>query len=81
VSDPHPLGFPTLTLRGGGWILLALLAISGGFLAWALSGVFTGDRPMEAVTIPPCTDSHWSHYTPTEAFWWEAEARVTSCHR
>ena len=52
MSDPHPLGFPTLTLRGGGWILLALLAISCGFLAWALSGVFTGDRPIGSGNDP-----------------------------
>jgi len=45
VNAPHPLGFPTLTLRGGGWILLAFVAITCGFLAWAMSGVFTGDRP------------------------------------
>ncbi|MCX5640194.1 MAG: DUF3179 domain-containing (seleno)protein [Planctomycetota bacterium] len=45
MNAPHPLGFPTLTLRGGGWILLAFVAITCGFLAWAMSGVFTGDRP------------------------------------
>ena len=52
MNAPHAQGFPTLTLRGGGWILLAFVAISCGFLAWALSGVFTGDRPIGSGNDP-----------------------------
>ncbi|MEI6473854.1 MAG: DUF3179 domain-containing (seleno)protein [Planctomycetota bacterium] len=52
MNAPHPLGFPTLTLRGGGWILLAFVAITCGFLAWAMSGVFTGDRPIGSGSDP-----------------------------
>ena len=39
-------GFPTLTVRGGGWVILAAAAVLLGFLSWALSGVFLGERPV-----------------------------------
>ena len=38
-KSPDPRGFPTLTFRGGGWVIVATLALLAGFLAWALSGV------------------------------------------
>jgi hypothetical protein len=44
-KSPDPRGFPTLTFRGGGWVIVATLALLAGFLAWALSGVFMADRP------------------------------------
>lgn len=44
-KSPDPRGFPTLTFRGGGWVIVATLALLAGFLAWALSGVFVADRP------------------------------------
>ena len=45
MNAPDPRGFPTLTLRGGGWVIVAMLVVLAGFLAWALSGVFVGERP------------------------------------
>lgn len=38
-------GFPTLTFRGGGWVIVAAAVLLLGFMAWALSGVFVGERP------------------------------------
>ena len=48
----RPDGFPTLTLRGGGWIIVAFALVLGGFLAWAVSGVFVGERPVGGGTDP-----------------------------
>ena len=42
----HPDGHPTLTLRGGGWVLVAMALVLGAFLLWATSGVFMADRPI-----------------------------------
>lgn len=48
----HPDGFPTLTLRGGGWIIVAFALVLGGFLAWAVSGIFVGERPVGGGSDP-----------------------------
>lgn len=45
-------GFPTLTFRGGGWVIVAAAVLLLGFLAWALSGVFLADRPGGRGTDP-----------------------------
>ena len=42
----HPDGHPTLTLRGGGWVLVAMALVIGAFLLWATSGVFMAERPV-----------------------------------
>ncbi|MFM1936376.1 MAG: hypothetical protein RI990_1335 [Planctomycetota bacterium] len=58
MSDPGqspregPDGFPTLTVRGGGWVIVAAAAVLAAFLAWALSGVMTGDRPVGSGSDP-----------------------------
>ena len=39
-------GHPTLTLRGGGWVLVAMALVIGAFLLWATSGVFMAERPV-----------------------------------
>ena len=44
-SVPGPQGFPTLTFRGGGWVIVAAAVMLLAFLAWAVSGVFVGERP------------------------------------
>ena len=46
MNAPDPRGFPTLTFRGGGWVLAALAVTVIAFLGWALSGIFVGDRPV-----------------------------------
>jgi len=46
VSLPAGQGFPTLTLRGGGWVIVATAVLLLAFMAWALSGVFLGERPV-----------------------------------
>lgn len=48
----HPDGFPTLTLRGGGWIIVAFALVLGAFLAWAVSGIFVGERPVGGGSDP-----------------------------
>jgi hypothetical protein len=42
----RPHGHPTLTLRGGGWVLVAMALVIGAFLLWATSGVFMAERPV-----------------------------------
>jgi len=42
----HPDGHPTLTLRGGGWVLVAMALVIGAFLLWATSGIFVAERPV-----------------------------------
>lgn len=37
---------PTITFKGGGWILLAAAVFSIALLSWALSSVIFGDRPI-----------------------------------
>lgn len=37
---------PTLTLRGGGWVIVAMAGVALLFLGWALSGIFFGTRPI-----------------------------------
>lgn len=51
-SPAEPDGFPTLTVRGGGWVIVAATAMLAAFLAWALSGVLTGDRPVGSGNDP-----------------------------
>jgi len=45
-------GFPTLTFRGGGWVIVAAAVLLLAFLAWALSGVFLAERPGGRGTDP-----------------------------
>lgn len=45
-------GFPTLTFRGGGWVIAAAAVLLLAFLAWALSGVFLAERPGGRGTDP-----------------------------
>jgi len=45
-------GFPTLTFRGGGWVIVAAAVLLLAFLAWALSGVFFAERPGGRGTDP-----------------------------
>lgn len=45
-------GFPTLTFRGGGWVIVAAAMLLLAFLAWALSGVFLAERPGGRGTDP-----------------------------
>lgn len=52
MTGPDPRGFPTLTFRGGGWVIVALAVTATVFLAWALSGVFVGDRPVGSGSDP-----------------------------
>jgi len=51
-SDAPNAGFPTLTVRGGGWVILAGLVLVCAFLGWALSGIFVGDRPVGSGNDP-----------------------------
>ncbi|NBQ14753.1 MAG: DUF3179 domain-containing protein, partial [Proteobacteria bacterium] len=51
-SDRTKDGFPTLTVRGGGWVILAGLVLVCAFLGWALSGIFVGDRPVGSGNDP-----------------------------
>lgn len=37
---------PTLTLRGGGWIIIVSLVLSFALFVWAMLGVFSGRRPV-----------------------------------
>ena len=46
MTRPDDQGFPTLTFRGGGWVIVATAVLLLGFMAWALSGVFLGERPV-----------------------------------
>jgi hypothetical protein len=46
VSDPRLQGSPTLTFRGGGWVLLATLLAVGALVLWAMWGVLQGKRPV-----------------------------------
>ena len=45
-QDSPPAGHPTLTMRGGGWILVLSLFVSLLLIGWALSGVIIGKRPI-----------------------------------
>ena len=51
-NDRPKDGFPTLTVRGGGWVILAGLVLVCAFLGWALSGIFVGDRPVGSGNDP-----------------------------
>lgn len=39
-------GSPTLTFRGGGWVLLATVLAVGALVLWAMWGVLQGKRPV-----------------------------------
>ena len=45
-QDAPNIGHPTLTMRGGGWILVVSLVVSLLLIGWALSGVIIGKRPV-----------------------------------
>lgn len=46
-SDPRePELHPTLTMRGGGWAIVASIGVSLLLITWALSGVIVGKRPV-----------------------------------
>ena len=39
-------GAPTLTFRGGGWVIVLTLVLVAGLLTWALLGVMSGTHPV-----------------------------------
>ena len=45
-QDAPNIGHPTLTMKGGGWILIVSLVVSLLLIGWALSGVIIGKRPV-----------------------------------
>ena len=45
-TEKQPDGHPTLTMKGGGWILVLSLVVSLLLIGWALSGVIIGKRPI-----------------------------------
>jgi hypothetical protein len=45
-------GHPTMTMRGGGWVIVATVVLAFAFLAWAVSGVFFGTRPVGGGSDP-----------------------------
>ena len=52
MTERNQQGFPTLTLRGGGWVIVATAVLAIGFMAWALSGALLGERPVGHGTDP-----------------------------
>lgn len=68
----HPDGSPTLTLRGGGWLIVATVVAMVVMLAWGLSGIFGANRPIgDGRTI----ESYQFQLTPMNA---DAEFLVAS---
>ncbi len=69
---PHPDGSPTLTLRGGGWLIVATVVAMVVMLAWGLSGIFGANRPIgDGRTI----ESYQFQLTPMKA---DAEFLIAS---
>ena len=41
-----PDGSPTLTFRGGGWVIAVTVLVAAAFILWAISGAIWGTRPV-----------------------------------
>lgn len=67
--DGAPDGSPTLTFRGGGWVIAVTVLVVGAFLAWAISGAIFGTRPVGGGNDPSAYGFDLANLTP--------EARAT----
>ncbi|MBL9140261.1 MAG: hypothetical protein JNK53_00220, partial [Phycisphaerae bacterium] len=45
-DEAHPNGAPTLTFRGGGWLIVATVIVMLAVVVWALAGVWGANRPI-----------------------------------
>ena len=67
--DAAPEGSPTLTFRGGGWVIAVTAVVVAAFFAWAISGAIFGNRPVGGGNDPAAYGFDLANLAP--------EARVT----
>jgi hypothetical protein len=62
-------GSPTLTFRGGGWVIAVTVVVAAAFILWAISGAIWGTRPVGGGNDPAAYGFDLSDLAP--------EARAT----